>query len=284
MSPIGRIFVVVNLVLAAAFLGWAGAVLAKSDQFKKQYLEEVAKHATTKTEKDSRINTVTGERDEARTSLAAIREERTRYQGEADRLKGELAGAKTENGQLRGAVDGINGKLGDFQQNLNTLNTRVAELDKDKSKLMDERERAVKAQAEAENEKENALEEMRRGKETLGGLQTTVASLSEERDKLKAQRDAIVALTGVSLETLLAQPFIEAHVLEVLADPGLVALSVGSDDGVMRGFSFDVFRGSTYKGKVVVESVDKKISSAKIALRAAGATIEKGDRAATRLP
>jgi uncharacterized protein (DUF3084 family) len=284
MSSIGRIFVVVNLALSAAFVGWAGAILAKSDQFKKKYDEEVSHHKETERSLTAKNAAITSERDETKQSLSTLRDEKNRLDADADRLEKQLATAKQENTQLRSSVDAINGKLGDFQQNLKADQDRIAELDREKEKLRTEKEAAVTAQMSATTEKENAVEEARRLKDSVASLQKDVTSLTEERDKVKLQRDQIVALTGVSLDKVLAQPFIQAHVVEVLSDAGLVALNVGSDDGVTRGFSFDVFRGSSYKGKVVVESVDKKICSARIALRNGNQSIEKGDRAATRLP
>ncbi|HET6204360.1 MAG TPA: hypothetical protein VFI25_16325 [Planctomycetota bacterium] len=284
MSPIGRIFIVVNLVLSAAFLGWAGGVLAKSDEFKTKFMNEQKAHSDTKAALKKEIEGVKGERDETKQSLAAVREERGRLEGDADRLGKELAAAKEENAQLRAGVGSIDAKLGDFQQNLKQSADRIAELDRERDKLRDEREKAVAAQTAAETEKNDAVEAVRRSKETLASLEEQVAALTKERDESKFRFDQIVEKTGVSIGDLVAQPLIQANVLKVLRDAGLVALNVGSEQGVKRGFTFDVWRGGTFKGRVVVSSVDKGFSSGEIKFLAPNQTIEEGDRAATRIP
>ena len=65
--------------------------------------------------------------------------------------------------------------------------------------------------------------------------------------------------------------------------PGLVALNVGSNQGVTRGMTFDIYSGDTYKGKVRIESVQPDKSSALVTLPRPGTTIGQGDRATTRL-
>ncbi|HKB14815.1 MAG TPA: hypothetical protein VKF62_02065, partial [Planctomycetota bacterium] len=111
MSSIGRIFIVVNLVLSAAFLGWAGAVLAKSDQFKQKYEAEQKAHRDTKAQLEALLDKTKQERDETKQSLATVREERGRFEGDVDRLQKDLASSKDENAQLRGSINSIDNKL-----------------------------------------------------------------------------------------------------------------------------------------------------------------------------
>ncbi|HKB16503.1 MAG TPA: hypothetical protein VKF62_10570, partial [Planctomycetota bacterium] len=234
-------------------------------------------------ELEARLAKTEGERDETKQSLATVREERGRFEGDVDRLQKDLASAKDENAQLRGSVGSIDNKLGDFQQNLKQKDDRIAELDRERDKLREDREKATEAQLAAESEKNTALEELTRSKATVGSFQEQVANLTTERDKVKFQRDQLVEMTGVSLDTVMAQPAIQARVFKVLPEAGLVALNVGSDDGVTRGFTFDVFNGATFKGRVTVDTVDKKFCSARITIPVRGQTIAEGDRAATRL-
>jgi len=284
MSPIGRVFIVVNLVFSAAFLGWAGAVLAKSDEFKKSYDAEVVAHGQTRQEKEDEIHRVRTERDEAQRTLGQVRDEKNNLESERDRLQRDLDDEKNQNGQLRGSVDQINGKLGDFQQTITQLQARTDELERDKERLRTEREDAVKAKLAAENSRENSLEEQRNLEERIASLEETVTTMTRERDKVVTQRDALVAATGASLEHILVQPFIEGRVLSVNPDPAFVVLSIGSDHNVEVGFSFEVFQGSTWKGKVIVDSVESKLSTARIQTSNPRARIEAGDRVATRLP
>ena len=78
-------------------------------------------------------------------------------------------------------------------------------------------------------------------------------------------------------------PAIDGAVLRVAPDSGLIVIDKGSDDGVRPGFTFDVYRGSQYKGHVRVESVQESVSTGVILRTYSGRAIEAGDRASTRL-
>ena len=56
MSPIGRIFIVLNLVLAVVFLGWASSNLVNSQNWKADHEAEVVAHAATKADLDGQID------------------------------------------------------------------------------------------------------------------------------------------------------------------------------------------------------------------------------------
>ena len=82
-----------------------------------------------------------------------------------------------------------------------------------------------------------------------------------------------------------ALPLIEGAVLqtEYSIAPGLVALNVGSGNGVQRGFTFDIYSGNAYKGQVRVESVRPGMCTALIVRTVTGQAIAQGDSATTRL-
>ena len=71
--------------------------------------------------------------------------------------------------------------------------------------------------------------------------------------------------------------------MDVTPAMNLVTLSVGKDDGVKRGFTFDVFRGSQYKGRVTVQEVDSKLCVAKYKKNLIKRDIQKGDSARTNM-
>jgi len=78
-------------------------------------------------------------------------------------------------------------------------------------------------------------------------------------------------------------PRIDAAVLTVDADENLVWLNVGSNDGVKRGFTFHVYRGSRYKGDVRVENVEDDFCAAVVIMAAESTVMAQGDRATTIL-
>jgi len=80
-------------------------------------------------------------------------------------------------------------------------------------------------------------------------------------------------------------PAIDAKVAAFRDDPppGLVLLTVGSDDKVEKGFQFSIYRGAVFVGKVVVEKVLKDSCGCRVLFVKEGERIQVGDAAATRL-
>ena len=61
-----------------------------------------------------------------------------------------------------------------------------------------------------------------------------------------------------------------------------VVINLGRKDGVQRGYSYDVYNGATYKGRIQVQTVNDSKSAATVSL-AGTAQIAAGDRIVTRL-
>jgi hypothetical protein len=71
--------------------------------------------------------------------------------------------------------------------------------------------------------------------------------------------------------------------VETSVAPGLVAINVGSNKGVKRGYTFEIYDGGTYKGQVRVEFVHADMCSGLITRTAPGQSMRQGDGATTRL-
>ncbi len=284
MSPIGKIFIVVNLALSAAFLGWASNIVATSQDFKKQRDElEVASVSEKKTLED--------ELAKARTELNAVRQdkqvladERDDQKSRADRAENDRNQLASENAQLRNDLTRIGSSLDDYNKQLEAFKTS-AQRDTD-ARLAAERERndAVQAQRDAEialRDAQGAASAAEARTAELGGeVDAAKASIAS----LEALRDTMVAKYNISLPEVWAQPDIDGAVTSVKTDlaPGLVAINKGSDHGVRRGTTFEIFNGQTYKGQVRVELVHPTWCSA-IIVRTANGPMSQGDSAATNL-
>ena len=118
-------------------------------------------------------------------------------------------------------------------------------------------------------------------------LQGRVTSL--EKDVRDLRRPVSMAeFDGVDTTLFVSGPpvpRIDGSVTAVRADvePAVVLLSVGSDDGVERGFHFSVYRGSLFVAKVVVEHVLSDSARCRVLFTVTGEELRSGDSAATRL-
>ena len=285
MSAIGRIFVILNLVLAAAFVGWAATSLAKGSDWMKKYDDEHAAHEATKAELqkqlDDRQNTLNAER----TQKDKFREERDGFQAERDRLTKDLEEARRANDQLRGDVSKI-------QETLGAYNSTIAQITASKDAAVQKQMDLAAERDAAKAESEKALLAQRDAQDGLAKAQAQIADLERNYTSAKediSHKEAIIAQAtaqGMDL-TGQAMPAINGKVLQVKTDmdlgPGLVMLNVGSEQGVKRGFTFQIYSGATWKGQVRVEGVQQNMCSAVILDLQKGQKIAQGDSAATHL-
>lgn len=284
MSPIGKIFVILNLFLAAAFLGWASSALATNQNYK-------AALETLQTESDTEIARLSGLVDEKdrtigdnRVSMTTLEDENRVLGEDKSRLESELATAQAANTTLEGSID-------ELRSSLSSYNDRLEQLTDSRDRAEDARRQAESARISAEQAAEeaqlaqNAAEEERDNtQQTLDDTRVELATASDELERTQFQLQVLADATGTSLNDITDVEPIPAYVTSVRdmnPGPGIVALSVGANDGVKQGMEFHVFDGPDYKGSVIVETVRPDMCSARISVERM--TMSQGDSANTRL-
>ncbi len=285
MSPIGKIFIVVNLALSAAFLGWASNVVATSQQWKTKHddVEESLNKEKAALEADLSLQ---------RTKLETVREDKDRFSQESDDLKNRAERAErerdaqtTENQQMRGDITKLQSSMEGYNNHLSSMDARLERATDQALQAERDKNEAMQGKRDAEIALANAEESMRATQAQVDALTAKLASAEDSIASAEAKFDAIVAYTGVDPGSILSQPDIEGAVVSVKSDPapGLVSINRGSDQGVSLGTTFQVFNGRTYKGEVRVEIVHATWSSAVVVRATEGSTISSGDSVATRL-
>lgn len=285
MSPIGKVFTILNLVLAGLFLGWAVHAASSGQELKAKYETEVAAHTATRNALGTEKSTLLASKQELEAQKARLMTERDEAVAKAQRHEEDLNKEAARNGQLSASVTKIE----------TTLEGLVASKDKMAADML----RATQAQSEAEKAQAAAQAAQREAESQLGELQqklssaeATIADLERTRESLKKdmakvqnQLETVVSQTGFSLANVAAMPLVEGRVISVVKDPapGMVAINKGKSSNVAPGFTFEIYDGQTYKGQVRVDYVQENTCSAVIVRQAPGQTIRQGDSAATRL-
>lgn len=285
MSPIGRIFIVLNLILAAGFLAAASTLVAEGESWKEKHETAVAD--------------ATAKQADLEGQLSALRVENDTKSAEASEARSTRDNTKADNDRLEGLNKDLNQQL----LSANATNTKNSdEISKIQSTLSDvvsTKDQAVEARRTAENERDDAMstaqdantksEDLAAQNSDLNGeiaaLKDQLAMASKANSSLETQLATLVDVTGVSMDEITTTRLIEASVLQAVYDvqPGLVALNKGSNDGVERGYTFEVYNGGSYKGQVRVENVHEGMCTAIILRVEDGQTIGSGDKASTRL-
>ncbi|MFT5051311.1 MAG: uncharacterized coiled-coil DUF342 family protein [Chlamydiales bacterium] len=285
MSTPGKIFTVLNTILAALFLGWAANNLAQSTNYKEMYDGEVAAKAALQADLDNQVDALRTELSTKEQTVGQLRSDRDGLKVDRDRLSGEVESAESANAALSGDISEIKSSLDSYAQTNKSNADRV-------DAAVQERNEAGEARRTAEDERESALEAARASGEELQAANNQVASLEREREELRtrvseldAQLTALAEATGTSLPDIVSMPPIDGSVLQVVnsVEPGLIAINRGTAHGVQRGFTFDIYAGGQYKGQVRVESVQNDMCTAVIVRTYEGRDITQGDRASTRI-
>jgi hypothetical protein len=281
MSPIGRIFIVLNLILSAAFLGWAANALEKTQAYKQQLADEKKAHEEAQAAKTKEVEDLVVKLNAATDTQRTFREQRDGFEAESNRSKTQLDELKRTNDQMQANLTKIQATLGDYKNSIDQLMQQ-------KDDAVEARHQAEVARDNAQRDKDAAVLAQRDAEEAtssatrrIADLEAEAAGLREQVASLDARIAQIVAMTDIKLSDVVAPPPIDAYVLNVDRSLKLVVLNKGKKDNVREGYTFDVYRGSQYKGRVRIQDVQESMSSA-IILNEKSA-ITSGDSATTTL-
>jgi len=285
MSPIGRIFLVVNLALSAIFLGWAANALSTSQDWKTQYETAVQEKADLEDAKDAEIASLQQSKDNTDEQNRQLREERNQFENESNDLRAQLKDEKSRNDDLASNVTSIQAKLGDF-------NDTISQLEQAKDRALERASQAEKDRDAAQNEsraaemaRRDAADAQSQAEQLVAQLESAKRALEDQVSQMETKLTVALQRGGISRDLVEALPKIDASVLDVRMQPspGLVMLNVGKNREVKPGYTFDIYSGGIYKGQVRVENVQEQMCSALITHAVDGQAISQGDRASTQL-
>jgi colicin import membrane protein len=285
MSTIAKIFTVLNVILAAAFLGWAASAVTTNNEFKENLAKEQAAHNETKKllgDDKSTLAAKLKESDDARTRLAQQVED---AKAENQRVDNENKGNASKLETIEADYKKIAGTLEGMQADSKAAHEAQVKAQAAQHDAESKAKEATTAQLAADA-KASALDgELIAAKEEIAAKEKALASAEKEREKVKTQLDTVVQATHFDLKEVQAMPLIEGSVIAILlgVEPGFVSINRGESAGVKRGFTFELYQGSTYKGQARVEYVQPDTCSAVLVRKVKGETIRQGDGAATRL-
>jgi hypothetical protein len=282
MSPIGKIFILLNFVLAGAFLGWASVSLAKGDEWKTKYEAE----AQAKTDLEA---TLTADKSKLQVELnnekaakEALRAELDAKSAENLRNKEDLDAERRKNEQLSADVAGIKETLAGYNQTISAMESAKDAAVADARQFERERDASQKESSDALMAQRSAEEALAKANNDIADLEKGLKSTRDQLAALEARYKTLIA-KAPGLDPGGATAAIDARVLKVdySIKPGLLALNAGSKQGVEKGMTFEIFDGVTYKGQARVENVREDMCSALITLSMPNTTMGQGDSAAT---
>jgi len=287
MSPIGRVFIVLNLLLAGLFVGFSGTYLQKQHNYKSQF----------QIEKDGRaadVARLTIEKGKLESERNALEVAKTARETELGATSTRLAAEQDENKRLTGQLSAIEGNVARLLSaaEASTLQSKAAidqalaayQASQAAQKLGDESVSAKNA-AEAEN---------RNLKSTIAALEGTVtekdlaiAGLNKEKNELNllvsvaTQNGFVVGLAAPTLTGTVSHVANRLCTISITDNPGKVDIQ---DQLNKRPFSFAIYDASGYKGEAVVTAYHAKDNAVTCNLTLVKGAVKEGDKASTKTP
>lgn len=281
MSVVARILIVLNLVLAVVFLGASATFLGQKESWKKRHEVDTAK---LKEEVADLTNQVSAKEAKFREQ----EQEANNFKNSAGEMRAKMEQAETD---LQTFTDNYNRLQADHERLSKTYQDALKNNDNLRSDLNAANSAKETAQAEARQATEtanNAVTEQKRLESELMDAQDQIAALEKKIVELSGEiESAGVVLQAYKdkygeISETVSPPPLAAKVSAVDEKLNIVVLSIGKDDGVKPGFTFTVYRGDKYVGKVVVDDVAKDHCSGYSKKELQQGSIQVGDDARTR--
>ncbi|MHC4380912.1 MAG: hypothetical protein ACYSU1_07465 [Planctomycetota bacterium] len=284
MSTIGKFFVVLNLALSALFVGAAASLIGHSEEYRAKYEAELEAKAALESEKDATFGDLTAQLSQSQNERSRLQNDNSTLTADRTALTENLESERQQNADLLESLQVIDGKLGDLEgtngqqaNQLEGMHRQYETVRQERDDALDARDAALAAQNSAEDSSN-----MANGR--AHDLEVKLGREIERAGAAEAKLATVVSLYKVDLESIGAQPQMDGSVLSVdtVDSTTYVVINLGKRDSVQPGYTYDVFNGSVYKGRIYVHSVNESKSAATVDL-AGNAMISAGDRVTTRL-
>lgn len=281
MNLIGKIFVLIILLLSMLFMVLAMAVYSTQKNWKDAY------QASQKSLQQQRTDY--GKLDSAYKLMES------NLQRDLDAANQQLSKAESELVALNARNEDIQTEVNDLKQERRDATTAVASTQANAERLASENtvlqkdiidaqeaaDRSFAATVDATSELNDSEVKLASATETIGDLTEQVAGMTE-----------IMRNEGLDPATRVgdSKPRVGGYISSIRRRAGdeTIELTIGSDDGIKRGHTVEVYRStgepgqSKWLGRAVVLSTDGDRSYARILPELKKGRIQEGDRVATR--
>jgi len=279
MNAVGKILVMLNLVMSLVFMSFAILVYSTHKNW-----EVVVKGPTAELPQGLKgeVDKLVVERDKASASILALTAENAReIKARDDRLAMLETKSASQQTQLIAAQEEVKKVSEDKSKTTAAIDALISQngLKSDEIRQLNER---------IETQRANLSDMQLKILELTGnvaGLSTLLAQAREqyqvllgELQRYKAMADGkqLAGSTKIKLEGIVS------NVTSGSTD-GLVQISLGSDDGVTRGMTFEVYREAKYLGRIEILQTWADAAVGKAIPEFRKGNIEKNDHVTTRL-
>ena len=287
MSPIGRVFIVLNLILAAGFAVTGGQLLQNQHNYK-QLLSD---------EQDAR----TADAEKAQSQISQLESERNKFEVASSSNQAELQAARLQNGQLSDDIKRLEAttssqaadlkKAVSLQEAANTLAKSAwddsREAYKSSIAAINARDEAVRSRDSAQGENRNLKNEIASLNSTISEKDLQIAAIDRDNQEQKLLVSAAKA-NGFLYQ--MAAPDLAGTVTN--SSGRLCTISIGKNPGNVdiqsiisrMPFRFAIYDDSGYKAEAVATKYEPSANAilCNLMFTQGETTIRVGDKASTK--
>lgn len=277
MNMLGKLFVVLIFVMSLVFMAFSIAVYSTHRNWREE-AQNVSRRLQTERATVADLQRRVEDMQQRHTvEVGAMQESLAKLETEAEQLRAERAAQQAELAQL---VERERQSVGAMQATQQTLEAARTELTDLRTQIRD-------VQREKDEQFQEAVrltDELNQAMGQLDLLRTRQLELTEQiaRQRVVLDRHGLDEFEPVDH----LPPAVDGIVLAVGRD-GLVEISIGSDDGLRRGHTLEVYRRGAgvnkYLGRIEVVRADPDRAAATIIPEYRKGIIQREDRVATRL-
>jgi hypothetical protein len=263
MSTVAKVLIVLNLVLAAAFLASAAAFLGYQDHWK-------AKNEATTKQWQTEVGDLKAQLKTANDKTAEVTRQANEAIADAGAAKKQAADDRAQNDMLREHTKQISGSLTSLTRANEAMQATLSANQALISSLQEARQRLTEAVNAANDAKDAAIRQ-------LNALQVANDSQAKEKEELlqklgeiskqlqhaEAEVAAFRAKFPGSDVAAEQPPTDTGRVLAVDSGTNVVIVSLGAEDHLKPGFRYIVSRGADYVGTIEITNVEAKKSAAR---------------------
>jgi len=290
MSLAGKIFAVISLVVAVFYTGITAALFSFQENYKQKLVDTTAAHEDAIKAKNDDIITMTNTYRGLEAAHNRVKDERSRLLGENGELRSEWKTAAAINKYAMAVIDdqeaqiaALNNRVDRYRDDVlakdgdnKKLLARIDDIEGKNTDLLKDRDKLNDLLTVKVTELTNAVKEVEKLTNDLSDSSTMLAKLKDQYPDI--YRDL---LQGTLVRE--ASKVIRGKVTGVDKDLGLVIINVGQRNDVVKGYSFIVFRGDQYIGKIVVDEVFPDMAATHYDRDSMKGHVEVGDDVTTKL-
>jgi len=282
MNLFGKILVALNLVMSLVFMGfaisvysthknWRDEVIDPAKGLKKQLNDQYIKNDELNASVQALKNDAAQEVKLRDNRLRLLETERETLDADVKKATAAVEAVTKDKTATTSAIEALTGEVAKKTQDNDTLSTMIAD---EKARSDEYYKRII--------ELTNQLAQLGADVAKLRNAQNAIIS---ENAKFRT----ILTAHQIDVNAPIANtpPKVDGYVKATTTD-GLVEISLGSDDGLTRGHTLEVFRpgptaGATkYLGRIEILQTKADVSVGKVIPQFRRGNIEKDDRVATR--